>query len=472
MEEGQEPRAGTSDDARASGHPQGGRRLDPSLEEHIAEAVRAAVHSAFKAMPKRIPKQGSHSKRTRSPSTSSSFSTASSSSRSHRRSPPPKKRKETRERHRPHKRTRGRRRHKQRRHSLANLWSDSESSGSSATDSEKEEGELSGEDHDADQSGPVDRLFPPDLFTRMLAKVVKALDLESESSEPKEEPKATNKGLFPQGPPKPNTFPMPIAFQRVLDTEWATPASTKHASKFINKFYSFPEKTMETLRQPIIDQPIAALSSAAIIPAQGEGGPKDPLDKRVESALRRNFEASSQTFRASAANSIMARAAYLWAEELASSDPSLSRTAKSTLKKIALASAFAADASFDSVQLSARAMAASVTARRNIWLRHWDVDAGSQSRLVGVPFKGSKLFGEALDPILIENRDKRKVLPSNRKVLHKAKTAISFRPQRGDFRKEGYKHGSRWNKSRVFPKSRQHSTNNPGGPKPKEHKPS
>lgn len=50
-----------------------------------------------------------------------------------------------------------------------------------------------------------------------------------------------------------------------------------------------------------------------------------------------------------------------------------------------------------------------------MWLRHWEGDAGSASRLVGVPFKGEKLFGETLEPLLMENKDKQKVLVSNKK---------------------------------------------------------
>lgn len=88
----------------------------------------------------------------------------------------------------------------------------------------------------------------------------------------------------------------------------------------------------------------------------------------------------------------MARAAFLCAGELAK-DPDLSDTARSTLRKIWLAVAFSADASFDALQLSSRTMAANFVVRRSVWLCNWEVDAGSQSRLVAVSFQGSKLFG-------------------------------------------------------------------------------
>lgn len=80
---------------------------------------------------------------------------------------------------------------------------------------------------------------------------------------------------------------------------------------------------------------MAALSLSAFIPSA-----KDPFDKRLEIALSREFQAPSNAFRASAANSIMARGAFVWGEQLAASEPKLSSRIKSTLKKIALAATF------------------------------------------------------------------------------------------------------------------------------------
>lgn len=98
------------------------------------------------------------------------------------------------------------------------------------------------------------------------------------------------------------------------------------------------------------------------IPLRGKSGTKQGCYKRIDAALKRNFEASSQGFRASMANSIFSRAAYIWAEELAASEKSLSIRAKSTLKKIALAAAAFADCASHTLDLSARAMTTGVMA--------------------------------------------------------------------------------------------------------------
>lgn len=133
--------------------------------------------------------------------------------------------------------------------------------------------------------------------------------------------------------------------------------------------------------------------------------------------LKRNFKCGSQTFWVAVTRSIFSRAGYICAEELAAQDKQLSRKAKSTLKKIALALAAAADCEYDELQLSVSSMGTGVLARRHIWLCQWKGDTGS-SRILNLPFKGEKLFGEGLEP-LIENQDKQKVLPSSKKDSQK-----------------------------------------------------
>lgn len=163
-----------------------------------------------------------------------------------------------------------------------------------------------------------------------------------------------------------------------------------------------------------MEPPIVALSSAALIPLEGEGGPKDATDKRVDTFLKRSFEATALALKAASATSVMARVAFVWAKEVSSSSK-LSKKFRSQLKKIYLAAAFASDSSYDALQLSARALASNTVATCNLWLRQWD--SASLSRVVNRSFQGAKLFEQGLEPLLVENKDKRKVLPSGKPVL-------------------------------------------------------
>lgn len=144
---------------------------------------------------------------------------------------------------------------------------------------------------------------------------------------------------------------------------------------------------MKKLKVLLVDLPVVALSSPSTLFSEGELGPKDSLDKRIDSALR-TFEHISYVLRASAANTIMSRAAVLWMDEVLQSEIKLPKRILSTVKKVSLAAA-----SLDVLQFSARAMSSNVVARRNMWLRGWGGDSASVACLVSFPIKGDKLLG-------------------------------------------------------------------------------
>ncbi|KAJ6653623.1 hypothetical protein lerEdw1_009057 [Lerista edwardsae] len=176
---------------------------------------------------------------------------------------------------------------------------------------------------------------------------------------------------------------------------------------------------------------------------------------------------------------MFSRAAFLWTRELLA-DFDVPEEVRKDLRKIEAATAFAADATADAVQLSARSMAASVTVRQNTWLRHWDVDAASQSRVIGLPFKGEKLFGEALVPLLVESKGKKGVLPSREKSSRtQSRSSPQFfrgrrssfggaQPSGGTTSSAAYSRSSRrpWQRKSSFrPRGQSAQQPNPKGPK-------
>lgn len=81
------------------------------------------------------------------------------------------------------------------------------------------------------------------------------------------------------------------------------------------------------------------------------------------------------------------------------------------INKLIAAAEFSADATLNSAKFASRAVASNITSRRLLWLQHWQADMRTKWRLAAVPFKVGSLFREAPDPILVESRDKRKILP-------------------------------------------------------------
>lgn len=84
--------------------------------------------------------------------------------------------------------------------------------------------------------------------------------------------------------------------------------------------------------------------------------------------------------------------------------------------QILKAGAFTADATQDAMIFTFRAMASTTVARRHIWLRAWQANVHSKHLVLVYPFQGEKLFGDRLEKILVEIKDKKKVMPRSLKT--------------------------------------------------------
>ncbi|XP_042333486.1 uncharacterized protein LOC121935728 [Sceloporus undulatus] len=199
---------------------------------------------------------------------------------------------------------------------------------------------------------------------------------------------------------------------RVIKDEWSKPATVRPNPSSVKKFYSLPQNVMTKLQIPLVDAPVSSLVTSAVYARDGEESLKLPEDKRADSALKRCFEASSTAIRAASSTSILTRAAHLWAKDLMLEVPKGNTRLCQGINKLLKVLAFAANSSLDIVQFSSRAQAASIPVRRCLWLKNWQVNTRSKQNLTLALFSGTKLFGEALDPVLIETKDKKKALPS------------------------------------------------------------
>ncbi|XP_032085974.1 uncharacterized protein LOC116517219 [Thamnophis elegans] len=66
----------------------------------------------------------------------------------------------------------------------------------------------------------------------------------------------------------------------------------------------------------------------------------------------------------------------------------------------------------DAVKYASRALSSSVASRRLLWLHHWQAESRTKWHLAGADYAGDKLFVASLDPILVEDKNKRKVFPA------------------------------------------------------------
>lgn len=74
----------------------------------------------------------------------------------------------------------------------------------------------------------------------------------------------------------------------------------------------------------------------------------------------------------------------------------------SALQEITLAGDFVAEASVDIIGTSARAMLASVTSRRALWLKPWVAAPASKTNWCKIPYDRTSLFGEKLHSAILK----------------------------------------------------------------------
>lgn len=218
---------------------------------------------------------------------------------------------------------------------------------------------------------------------------------------------------FPKRTSQEKVFPFPIFFEEQLRAEWENPAVSRHPPPSIRKLYSLPKFTEDFLKVPMVDAPILSIQSSGLVSADGQGSIRDNWDKRIDQDLKRVYQTSASTIGANATASIVARASIVWTKKLLDLIPQTDSRLQEGLSRILKANAFIADATLDSLVFTSRTMAASIHARRALWLRAWQADNKSKQIVSAYPFFGEKLFGPYLDKILVEGRDKKKTLPKS-----------------------------------------------------------
>lgn len=318
-------------------------------------------------------------------------------------------------------------------------------------------------DPDAEQEDTIARFFEADDYQQLLVKCLSALDLKakptggdpatSTSGTPVQTPGPSGTGpsgtlthhphntlwgsgdYFPKRKTPQKSFPFPIFFEEQLRMEWENPATTRRPPQSVKRLYSLPKFTDDFLKAPLVDAPVLAIQSPGLVSQDGKGTLKDAGDRKIEQDLRRSYETSGQAIAATSTASIVARASIVWVKKLLDLIPQTDSRVQEGLTRVLKANSFIADATLDTLVFTSRSMAAGVHARRTLWLRAWQADAKSKQIVTAYPFTGEKLFGPHLDKVLVETRDKKKILPKSlrrpdRRGRQSYTTNYSFRSSR------------------------------------------
>ncbi|XP_070610345.1 lamina-associated polypeptide 2, isoforms alpha/zeta-like [Erythrolamprus reginae] len=289
-------------------------------------------------------------------------------------------------------------------------------------DSEHGHNELSDDDYACPEQPAPAGLFKPTLFRLLLHKVKQTLDVPGANAPTDAgDGLRTSASLCKEQPKESENVPAMEIFLENIKRTWQHPAAAQGPSMMERRFYTFDEEMENLLQFPPVDKPVATLVSNAVVPSETADSLK-PDERRAETLLKKAHQMAAWALRAASTASIFNRASIMWLQEVQSRMGPEDSRLKQDLNKLLAAAEFSADATLHAAKFSARGMASTVSSRRLLWLRHWQADAKSKWRLSSAPFQGTKLFGEVLESVLVEDKDKRKILPRSSRRQDRSNT--------------------------------------------------
>ncbi|XP_013907088.1 PREDICTED: uncharacterized protein LOC106537476 [Thamnophis sirtalis] len=283
-----------------------------------------------------------------------------------------------------------------------------------------------------DQDGTPDPhgfvgLFSPALFKTLLQKAKATAriggdpaGLDPASSDP-------NNLLFTEPATEKEEIPCPKFFLDVVQRQWAVLGSGPHPTINDKRFYNVGPNLTAAFDPPTIDEPVAAFPSYTVLSTNTDGA-LNPEEKKIEMALVMGHKSAAWAVKSAMAASFFNRTSLLWLKQMRARIPVTDLQTHEDINNLIAAAEFSADATLNSVRFASKSIGSSVTGRRVLWLRNWKSNMKFKWKLACAPFKGEKLFGEALEPILIETRDKKKVLPSTFRKPNKQSSPYFQKP--------------------------------------------
>lgn len=259
-----------------------------------------------------------------------------------------------------------------------------------------------------------------------------------ELEEQKEEKTAEDRMFEGLEAKRKRVFPIHRNVWGLIKREWKHPDKRVFLQKTHKRKYPFDEtETASWNRPPKIDAPITKISKRSSLPFEDAGSLRDPLDKKIDSCLRRTWEASATGLKPNIASTCVARSLLVWLNQLEDHvrNKTPRETLLSSLPTLKKAAAFLADASTDAIKLTAKSAALSNSARRALWIKNWSGDVSSKNRLCTIPCEGDLLFGSVLNDLLEKAGDKTKLFPSSFPARQQYPFRGSFRG--GQFKRRG-----------------------------------
>ncbi|XP_069832613.1 uncharacterized protein [Dendropsophus ebraccatus] len=328
-----------------------------------------------------------------------------------------------------------------------------------APSEDQEEGEVYLISSNEDQEQPsTSRALCPTEDTEQLIKAIRSSMniVEEEVTVSPED--ALYEGLAPK---KMHNFSVHKSIKALIDNEWQNPDRKFFIPRYYKRKYPFEEGECSSWNKAsAIDAPVAKIARKNSLPFDDLGSLSDPMDRKSDYFSKRTWEAATGALRTSIAATCVARPLRMWLTKLKTQLTNDQDTTKvlDDLPVISKAVDFLADASTDTIKMSARAAALSNSARRALQgLKAWKGDVAAKGKLCGIPCNGDLLFGPVLDSLLEKASDKKKfpAPPKQQESFRgRRQTRRSFRPNQDNrkFRVPGKGRGFLFNSKDDKPK--------------------
>ncbi|XP_069810600.1 uncharacterized protein [Dendropsophus ebraccatus] len=230
-------------------------------------------------------------------------------------------------------------------------------------------------------------------------------------------------------PRKKRVFPIHSNIKDMILDEWRDPERRLQIPKEFRSRFPFDETDVNLWSEsPKIDIQVAKVVKKTSLPFEDASQLKDPIDRKMDGLLRKSWDSAAAALNPNIAATSAARSLFVWLEELENHlrNKSSREDLLKSVPMLKLATAFLVDVSAESVRFAAKNVALTNSVRRALWLKSWEGDNLSKTKLCAIPFEGSLVFGSVLDSILEKAADRKKDFPKEKTPKGKQ----NFRPYR------------------------------------------
>ncbi|KAM9324361.1 vacuolar fusion protein MON1 homolog A [Gastrophryne carolinensis] len=159
-------------------------------------------------------------------------------------------------------------------------------------DEDAEEGEISSQDEEDQASGSADIktkfLFPPGELPFLLHMIYLSMSIEEKVSGPRSTQDTFYQDLAPDSS---YTFPFHDYLKDMILDQWREPSKKAFTSRGLKRRYPFSEDNSHLWEKcPKLDAPFAKISKGAGLAFEDFGVLNDPLDKKMESLLKKDWQ--------------------------------------------------------------------------------------------------------------------------------------------------------------------------------------